>query len=143
MSSRKTLRRSSIQIKTRASLHRTNSRSGMTRTELLRRYFVWCGERIDEQLAQDLRSIRWLGGGFVEFVVSWLQPMNLLERSQFFRSLLVRRWMGAYGDSVPAELLRSTRSTGGASRVRRGATCSGTVIIESTAGRGRPKRVKS
>jgi hypothetical protein len=77
----------------------------MTRAELLRRYFVWCGERIDEQLAEDLRSIRWLGGGFVEFVVSWLQPMKLPERSHFLRSLLVRRWSGAYGDSVPTELL--------------------------------------
>ena len=78
----------------------------MTRTDLLRRYFVWCGERVDEQLAEDLRSLRWLGGGFVEFVVSWLQPMKLPERSHFLRSLLVRRWLGAYGDSVPAELLR-------------------------------------
>lgn len=78
----------------------------MTRTELLRRYFVWCGERIDEELADDLRSLRWLGGGFVDFVVSWLQPMKLPGRSHFLRSLLVRRWAGAYGESVPAELLR-------------------------------------
>jgi hypothetical protein len=77
----------------------------MTRTELLRHYFSWCGERMDEELADHLRSIRWLNGSFVGFVLSWLEPMTRAEKKQFLSALLVRRWVGAYGDSVPSELL--------------------------------------